>query len=107
MYGPQNWLKSEVISKTGTTNDSRTCWYAGSTSDLTVAICIGFDDNRSMGENVYPIRTALPIWLAFNRAVEHGEQKFSYDPSLSQVVIDERTGLPSTLGKRGAISILI
>lgn len=107
MYGPQNWLKSEVISKTGTTNDSRTCWYAGSTADLTVAICIGFDDNRSMGENVYPIRTALPIWLAFNRAVERGEQKFSYDPSLSRVVIDERTGLPSALGKRGAISILM
>ncbi len=107
MYGPQNWLTSEVMSKTGTTNDSRTCWYVGSTPDLTVAICIGFDDNRPMGENVYPLRTALPIWLAFNRAVEDSTQKFSYDPLLKKIVIDERTGLPSSLGKPGAISILV
>lgn len=107
MYGPHNWLKSEVMSKTGTTNDSRTCWYAGSTPELTVAVYVGFDDNRSMGDNVYPIRTALPIWLTFNRAVEQNEQKFSYDPSLKKIVIDERTGLPSTLGKPGTISILV
>ena len=107
MYGPSRWLASDVISKTGTTNDSRTCWYAGSTPELTVAVWIGFDDNRPMGENVYPIRTALPIWLAFNRAVERREEKFSYDPSLQKIVIDERTGLPSTLGKPGAISILV
>lgn len=107
MYGPHNWLKSEVMSKTGTTNDSRTCWYAGSTPELTVAVYVGFDDNRSMGDNVYPIRTALPIWLTFNRAVEQNEQKFSYDPSLKKIVVDERTGLPSTLGKPGTISILV
>jgi len=107
MYGAGNWLKSEVMSKTGTTNDSRTCLYAGSTPDLTVAVYVGFDDNRSMGDNVYPIRTALPIWLAFNRAVEQNGEKFSYDPSLTKIVIDERTGLPSTLGKPGAISILV
>ena len=107
IYGSLRWLASDVISKTGTTNDSRTCWYAGSTPELTVAVWIGFDDNRPMGENVYPIRTALPIWLAFNRAVEQNGEKFSYDPSLQKIVIDERTGLPSMLGKSGAISILV
>lgn len=107
MYGPQNWVRSEVISKTGTTNDSRTCWYAGSTPELTTVVYVGFDDNRSMGDNVYPIRTALPIWLAFNRAVDHEKQTFSYDPSLTRVVIDERTGLQTEVGRKGAMTILV
>jgi len=107
MYSAQNWIKSEAMSKTGTTNDSRTCWFIGSTPTLTTAVYVGFDDNRSMGNNVYPIRTAFPIWLAFNRVIESTEKTFSYDPSLQKKVIDERTGLPCELGKPGAISILV
>jgi penicillin-binding protein 1A len=107
IYGVNNWVKSQVISKTGTTNDSRTCWFMGSTPTLTTAIYVGFDDNRSMGEDVYPRRTALPIWIAFNRAVDQVEKTFSYDSSLQEKIIDERTGLPSMLGKQGAISILV
>jgi len=106
MYGGHNWPKSQVISKTGTTNDSRTCWYMGSTA-LTTAIFVGFDNNRPMGENVFPLRTALPIWRAFNCAIDKGEHVFSYDPSLQETVIDERTGLPSTPAKPGAITILV
>lgn len=107
MYSANNWIKSEAMSKTGTTNDSRTCWFIGSTPTLTTAVYVGFDDNRPMGNNVYPIRTAFPIWLAFNRVIESPEKTFSYDPSLQKKIIDERTGLPSELGKRGAIPILV
>jgi penicillin-binding protein 1A len=107
MYGKSNWVKSEVISKTGTTNDSRTCWFIGSTPTLTTAIYVGFDDNRPMGDDVYPIKTAFPIWLAFNKATDGVEKTFSYDPSLRKVIIDERTGESSVLGRLGAISILI
>ncbi len=107
MYGKDNWITSQMMSKTGTTNDSRTCWFVGSTPTLTTAIYVGFDDNRPMGDNIYPIKTAFPIWLAFNRAIESKEKTFSFDPSLRSVVIDERTGNPSTLAKPGAISILV
>lgn len=106
-YGAHNWINSQAMSKTGTTNDSRTCWFIGSTPTLTTAVYVGFDDNRSMGKNVYPIHTAFPVWLGFNRAIDSSEKTFSYDPSLQRKVIDERTGLPSTLGKPGAISILV
>lgn len=107
MYSAKNWITSEAISKTGTTNDSRTCWFIGSTPTLTVGVWIGFNDNRSMGNNVYPIRTAFLPWLAFNRVIESPEKTFSYDPCLQTKVIDERTGLPSKLGMPGAISILV
>ena len=106
-YGAQNWIDSQAMSKTGTTNDSRTCWFIGSTPTITTAIYIGFDDNRPLGKNVYPIHTAFPIWLSFNRAIDQVEKTFSYDPSLQKKVIDERTGLLSVVGKSGAISILV
>lgn len=107
VYGAKQWIKSQAMSKTGTTNDSRTCWFIGSTPLLTTAIYVGFDDNRPMGKNVYPVRTALPIWLGFNRATDLIATTFSYDPSLQKKIINERTGLPALLGQPGAISILV
>jgi penicillin-binding protein 1A len=107
LYGINNWIKPYAMSKTGTTNDSRTCWFVGSTPTLTTAIYVGFDDNRSMGKNVFPIKTALPIWVAFNRAIDQTEAAFSYDPSLREIVINEYTGESSFRGQSGAISILV
>ena len=107
LYHKSNWITSQAISKTGTTNDSRTCWFVGSTPSLTTAVWIGFDDNRPMGEDVYPIKTAFPIWLAFNKIIESLEKTFSYDSSLKSIVINERTGEPAVLGSPGAISILV
>lgn len=101
----QPWLESEGISKTGTTNDSRTCWYVGATPSLTTAIYIGCDDNRSMGHNVYPYRTAFPIWLAFNRAVPSKQKAFAYDPTLKEILINERTGALEYYQGPEAISI--
>jgi len=107
MYGTNNWIASQAMSKTGTTNDSRTCWFIGSTPTLTTAVYVGFDDNRSMGKNVYPIRTAFPIWLAFNRVINSPIKTFSFDPSLQEKIIDEYTGLPSVKGKPKTIAILV
>jgi len=88
----QQWIASQAISKTGTTNDWRTCWFVGSTPQYTTAVYIGFDDNRPMGTNAYPIHTAFPVWLSFNRAVPSSIKQFSYDTSLQEIIINERTG---------------
>jgi penicillin-binding protein 1A len=66
---PQNKLIVPAISKTGTTNDSRTCWYVGSIPEYTTAVYIGCDDNRSMGKDVFPRKTSFPIWLRFNQKI--------------------------------------
>lgn len=102
------WPACQMISKTGTTNDARTCWFAGSTPSYTTAVYIGYDDNRPMGAHVFPIHTAFPIWLSYNYAIESSQKKFSYDPSLREVFIDERTG--QTVKNRyaaGAIAIVV
>lgn len=89
---PSRWIDCEGMSKTGTTNDSRNCWFVGSTPDLTTALYIGCDNHASMGKDIYPSRTALPIWLDFNRAVGSRRKTFVFDPSLHEVLIDQRSG---------------
>ncbi len=85
-------VDAQAIGKTGTTNDWRICWFVGATPSYTTAVYIGCDDNRSMGKNVFPLRTALPIWLGFNASITHPHKQFTRDPSLREVTIDERTG---------------
>jgi penicillin-binding protein 1A len=84
-------ISDEVICKTGTTNDCRTCWFAGATPELTTAVYIGCDDNRSMGD-VYPIHTAFPIWLGLHKTLTPTGKKFVYDSSLRTIFINQWTG---------------
>jgi penicillin-binding protein 1A len=100
------WLQSEAIQKTGTTNDSRTCWFVGSTPSLTTAVYIGCDDNRPMG-SVYPIRTAFPIWKDIHEALPDKQSCFVYDPRLKHIFINEFTGHQVDEHDDGAIAICI
>jgi penicillin-binding protein 1A len=54
-----------VMGKTGTTSDFRDALFVGSTygpGGLTVAVRVGFDDNRPLGDKETGGRTALPIF---------------------------------------------
>jgi penicillin-binding protein 1A len=54
-----------VMGKTGTTNDFRDALFVGSTygpDGITVAVWIGFDDNRTLGARETGGRAALPIF---------------------------------------------
>ena len=54
-----------VMGKTGTTNDYRDALFVGSTygpSGITIAVRIGFDDNRSLGGMETGSRAALPVF---------------------------------------------
>lgn len=100
------WVDAQAISKTGTTNDSRTCWFMGATPSLTTGVYIGCDDNRAMGAHVFPLRTAFPIWLDVNKFFTHIKKEFVYDPRLKELVIDRATGKPAVPGAGNTITIL-
>lgn len=100
----QQLLHDDVICKTGTTNDCRTCWFAGSTPELTTTVYIGCDDNRSMGD-VYPIKTAFPIWLGLHSALQPTNKKFNYHPSLRPVLVNQYTGRLARVNDPEAIEI--
>jgi penicillin-binding protein 1A len=54
-----------VMGKTGTTNDYRDALFVGSTygpDGITIAVRIGFDDNRSLGKMETGGRAALPVF---------------------------------------------
>ena len=54
-----------VMGKTGTTNQFRDALFVGSTygpEGITVAVRIGFDDNRSLGPDETGARAALPVF---------------------------------------------
>src|ERR1700737_2513351 len=54
-----------VMGKTGTTNNFRDALFVGSTygpAGITIAVRIGFDDNRSLGPKETGGRVALPVF---------------------------------------------
>ena len=51
--------------KTGTTNDFRSAWFVGFSPDIVVGVFVGFDDNRSLGDNETGAVDAVPIFIDF------------------------------------------
>lgn len=103
----KQWIDSAAINKTGTTNDSRSCWFAGSTPEVTTVVYVGFDDNRSMGKNVYPVYTAYPVWLAYHKGISTKVKEFSYDPGLTRVAFNIKTGNRAPEGSGSEIFSLL
>ncbi len=63
-----------VMGKTGTTNDFRDALFVGSTyghEGITIAVRIGFDDNRSLGRKETGGRVALPVFREIMLSVYH------------------------------------
>jgi membrane peptidoglycan carboxypeptidase len=111
-----------VMGKTGTTSEFRDALFVGSTygpQGITVAVRVGFDDNRALGEKETGGRTALPIFREimlrvyerqlvgpvpeFPREIEH-----RIDQYLARQANGIRTGAPdpaSLDGRRRAPSV--
>lgn len=58
-------LGPHVGGKTGTTNEYRSAWFVGFSSDVVVGVFIGFDDNRSLGSGEAGASAAVPIFGEF------------------------------------------
>lgn len=59
--------------KTGTTNAFKNAWFCGFTSDITAAVWVGFDRQRTIADRAYGGTIALPLWVrAMNAASKLG-----------------------------------
>jgi len=95
-----------VGGKTGTTNESRSAWFAGFTPDTVTTIYIGYDDNKPMKSSATGGGSVAPIFgKYYNNMIAKGIYKptisFSFvgnvGPSndlISTEMIDPLTGLP-------------
>ena len=54
-----------VGGKTGTTNEYRSAWFVGFTTDMVVGVFVGFDDNRPLGYGEAGAPAALPVFTDF------------------------------------------
>jgi len=54
-----------VGGKTGTTNEYRSAWFVGFSSDIVVGVFIGFDDNRPLGRGETGATGPVPIFTDF------------------------------------------
>ncbi len=86
--------RSDLAGKTGTTNEQKDAWFAGSNDAVATAAWVGFDDPTPMGPSETGSRAALPVWKAFMRHELQGiEEKALPQPAgLITVRIDSETG---------------
>jgi penicillin-binding protein 1A len=84
-----------VAGKTGTTNEVKDAWFVGYSTDLSVAVWVGFDDALPLGDRESGSRTALPAFVDFMTAAHQGRPHtdFPRPPGIVVASIDPDTGL--------------
>jgi penicillin-binding protein 1A len=95
-----------VAGKTGTTNDVKDTWFVGYSTDLAVAVWIGFDDTLPMGDAEEGARTALPAFVDFMTQAHQGRPRTEF-PKPSGIVVarvDPETGLLPRPGQANTVA---
>ncbi len=85
-------LNRPLVGKTGTTNEATDTWFVGLTPQITAGVWVGFDEKRSLGEEIYGANMALPIWIDFMKQVDdlvpREEFEDIYIPTALDMVLD-------------------
>ncbi len=97
--------RSDLAGKTGTTSDRRDAWFVGYNADVVAAAWIGFDQERSLGENEEGGRTALPMWIYFMQEAlrDRPEHRLPEPPGVVRMWVSRTSGLPASAGASGAV----
>ncbi|MDQ3418549.1 MAG: PBP1A family penicillin-binding protein [Acidobacteriota bacterium] len=102
-----NELNWPVGGKTGTTNDYTDAWFIGFDPDITIAVWLGMDQKKPIGNNMTGTTAALPIWINIMKAWI-GDRKdaprFEPPGNIVFMTVDKGTGDITTEGTPGAIS---
>jgi penicillin-binding protein 1A len=87
-------LGRPVAGKTGTTNRAKDAWFVGYSTELVVAVWVGYDDALPLGSGEQGAVTALPAWIEFMKGAhgKHPPTAFSRPSSVLLVKIDPATG---------------
>jgi len=97
--------RTDLAGKTGTTSDRRDAWFAGYNGDVAAAAWIGFDQERSLGDNEEGGRTALPMWVSFMEEAlrDLPENRLPEPPGVVRMWVNRSTGVPTSAGSSGAV----
>jgi penicillin-binding protein 1A len=97
--------RRDIAGKTGTTSDRRDTWFVGYNADLAAAAWIGFDQERSLGENEEGGKTALPMWIYFMQEAlrDRPEHRQPEPPGVVRMWVSRETGSPTRANAPGAL----
>ena len=97
--------RKDLAGKTGTTSDRRDVWFVGYNAEVVAAAWIGFDQERSLGENEEGGRTALPMWLHFMQEAlrDRPEHRLPEPPGVVRMWVSRSSGYPTSAGAPGAL----
>ena len=86
-------LRRPLGGKTGTTNDFTDAWFIGFTPSITVAVWVGYDDNKTLGNRETGAALALPIWIECMRDILKNKP-IEYFPSIEMTnsIMNESPG---------------
>jgi len=87
-------LRRPVAAKTGTTDQFIDAWFIGYTPELITGVWVGFDEDRSLGDQETGARAASPIWVSFmSKVLQEKEVKdFPVPEGIEFMKIDPKTG---------------
>ncbi|HEX5648704.1 MAG TPA: PBP1A family penicillin-binding protein [Steroidobacteraceae bacterium] len=97
--------RRDIAGKTGTTSDRRDTWFVGFNADLAAAVWIGFDQERSLGEQEEGGKTALPMWTYFMEEAlrDRPEHRQPEPPGVVRMWVSRETGAPTRANAPGAL----
>jgi len=97
--------RADLAGKTGTTSDRRDAWFVGFNADVVAAAWIGFDQERSLGDNEEGGRTALPMWIYFMQEAlrDRPEHRLPEPPGVVRMWVNRSAGYPTSAGSPGAL----
>ncbi len=86
--------RSDVVGKTGTTNDVRDSWFCGFQKEVVAVSWMGFDGFTPLGRGEYGGRAALAVWLDFMAEAlkDKPEALLGPPPGLVKVRFDKDSG---------------
>jgi penicillin-binding protein 1A len=90
-------LGRPVAAKTGTTDQFMDAWFIGFTPELITGVWVGFDEERSLGENETGARAASPIWVTFMSKIlkDKPAKDFPVPEGVEFMKINPKTGQAS------------
>jgi penicillin-binding protein 1A len=95
----------DLAGKTGTTSDRRDTWFVGYNGDVAAAAWIGFDQERSLGEQEEGGKTALPMWIYFMETAlkDRPEHRMAEPPGVVRMWVSRSSGSPTSASAPGAL----
>jgi len=86
--------RSDIVGKTGTTNDVRDSWFCGYQAELVAVAWMGFDAFHKLGRGETGGRAALSLWTSFMKQAlkDQPEAQLEMPPGMVRVRIDGNRG---------------